>query len=85
MILSSLTSTVADSFGGFCSILAFLPSAFGAASFTFSVTSSAAELADKAYSTAASLAAKSAYLAASASSADFLLFSALDFSAYYFF
>jgi hypothetical protein len=38
-------------------------------------------LADKAYSTAASFAAKSAYLAASASSADFLLFSAFDFSA----
>jgi len=49
------------------------------------VTSSAAELADKAYSTAASFAAKSAYLAASSSSADFLLFSAFDFSANCFF
>jgi len=42
-------------------------------------------LADKAYSTAASFAAKSAYLAASASSADFLLFSAFDYSANCFF
>jgi hypothetical protein len=42
----------------------------------FSGRSSAAELADKAYSTAASLAAMSAYLAASASSAAFFFFSA---------
>jgi hypothetical protein len=36
-----------------------------------SLTSSAAEFADSAYSTAASFAAKSAYFAASAASADF--------------
>jgi hypothetical protein len=46
--------------------------------------SSAAELADNACSTAASLAARSACLAASLSSANFLLFSALFFSAYCF-
>ena len=60
-MLSSFTSTVSDSFGGACDFLTtFLASAFGVASLAFSVTSSAAEFADKAYSTAASFAAKSA-------------------------
>jgi len=87
-MLSSFTSTVADSFGGFCSFFtAFLVSFLGAAaSYDWvAAASSAAELAERACSTAASLDAKSACLAVSASSAAFLVFSAISYSACYFF